>query len=525
MKYIEGTHRHQTYLFPISLDASIEEDNEVRFIDLFVDSLDIKSLGFKIDFSENGRPAYHPSDLLKLYIYGYLNRIRSSRSLEKECRRNIEVIWLLKSLTPDHNTVANFRKDNAGAIKKVFRQSVEIAKHFELIGGRLIAGDSTKFRAQNSKKNNYNHKKVQRHLAYIECKLDEYSQALAAEDDEHHKEKIEQQIQKQQERKKQYEHIDKKLSESEDKQLSTSDPESRQIIIRNNITEVAYNVQATVDAKHNLPIDYKVTNQNDSKAMGNMLQRAKSILGKTGFTALYDKGYHTGSELHIAQQLGIYTLVAIPGIPRSSQSPDPHYNVEHFEYCKKTDTYTCHEGNKLISNGTWYKGNNYQFKQYKTPACKNCAVKHLCTTAKNGKIIQRSEYTQAIEQNKVWIAENPELYKQRQAIVEHPFGTMKRQWGYSYVLSKKGKQRASADVGFMFVAYMLRRLLTIVGQDRLMIYLKGLLSSFLAFLFLDELKTAFTNFKKDKCNIKSVFGNIDLVPLNFSYINQFKLSF
>jgi transposase len=153
MKFITGTDRHQISLFPVSLEESIDPDNEVRLIDLFVDSLNLTEYGFKMDFIDNGRPAYHPSDLLKLFLYGYLNRIRSSRGLEKECKRNIEVMWLLKSLCPDHNTTSNFRKNNPAAIKKVFRATVQIAKNFDLIGGKLLAADSSKFRAQNSKKN------------------------------------------------------------------------------------------------------------------------------------------------------------------------------------------------------------------------------------------------------------------------------------------------------------------------------------------------------------------------------------
>ena len=166
MKFITGQDRLQTQLFPVSLDATIDKDNEVRIIDLFVDSLRIKDFGFRVDFPENGRPAYHPADLLKLYIYGYMNKVRSSRDLEKECKRNIEVIWLLKNLRPDHNTISNFRRDNPKAIKKVFRQTVKMAIHFNLIGGTLVAGDSTKLRAQNSKKNNFNEKKIARHLEY-----------------------------------------------------------------------------------------------------------------------------------------------------------------------------------------------------------------------------------------------------------------------------------------------------------------------------------------------------------------------
>ena len=176
MKYIEGQNRNQLVIFPTSLNDAIPPDNEVRFIDLFVESLEMANMGFKVDFVEDGRPAYHPEDLLKLYLYGYLNSIRSSRKLEKETQRNIEVMWLLKGLSPDHNNISNFRRDNPKAIKKVFRATVSIARNFELIGGKLIAGDSTKLRAQNSKKNNFNEKKIKRHIAYIDEKLAQYEQ-------------------------------------------------------------------------------------------------------------------------------------------------------------------------------------------------------------------------------------------------------------------------------------------------------------------------------------------------------------
>jgi transposase len=195
MKFIKGQDRTQTHLFPVSIDQSIDQDNEVRLIDLFVDSLKLKDFGFKTDFIENGRPAYHPTDLLKLFIYGYLNKTRSSRDLEKACKINIEVIWLLKALHPDHNTISNFRKDNPKAIKKVFRATVKIARHFNLIGGKLIAGDSSKFRAQISKKNNFNLKKIERHTAYIDKKLEEHNKELACADDDK-KEQIKKEIQK-----------------------------------------------------------------------------------------------------------------------------------------------------------------------------------------------------------------------------------------------------------------------------------------------------------------------------------------
>jgi transposase len=500
MKFIQGHNRNQINLFPVSLDQSIDPENEVRIIDLFVDSLSIKDYGFRMDYIENGRPAYHPSDLLKLFIYGYMNKVRSTRDLEKECKRNIEVMWLLKCLKPDHNTIGNFRRDNKKAIRKVFRATVEIARHFDLIGGKLIAGDSTKLRAQNSKKNNYNQAKIDRHIAYIDNKLEEYTKALA-ENDGDNQQIIRDEIEKQQQRKDNYRNLEKQLKDSGEPQISISDPESRQIMIRNNITEVAYNVQTTVDAKNNLPIDYKVTNQNDSKAMGNMVQRAKSILRTNEFTVLYDKGFHTGSELKTAQDLGIETIVAIPSLPASSQAPIHEYNFEYFIYDKESDTYTCPQGEVLRTNGTWYKelsrrDNVIIFKQYKTRSCKSCPAHTQCTRSKKGRILSRTTFAEYYETNRKAYQEKEHLYKRRQTIVEHPFGTIKRQWGFSYILTKKGIGRASSDVGFMFIAYNLRRIGNILTHDRLREYLRILISLFLSIkhlvrLELDHSKTPF----------------------------------
>ena len=483
MKFIQGHNRTQVHLFPVSLDQSIDPDNEVRIIDLFVDSLSVKDYGFRTDFVENGRPAYHPTDLLKLFIYGYMNKVRSTRDLEKECHRNIEVMWLLKCLKPDHNTISNFRQDNEKPIRKVFRATVQIAKHFDLIGGKLIAGDSTKLRAQNSKKNNYNQAKIDRHIAYIDNKLDEYTRALA-ESDEDNRKIIQEEIKKQQERKAAYKDLEKKLKESGQPQISLSDPESRQIMVRNNITEVSYNVQSTVDAKNNIPIDYKVTNENDSKAMGNMVQRAKSILRTNEFTVLYDKGFHTGSELKTAQDLGVETIVAIPALPSTSQAPNHEYNSEYFIYDKEADTYTCPKREVLRTNGTWYKehdkrGNLMVFKQYRTRSCKSCPAHSQCTRSKNGRILSRTTFAEYYENNRKTYKEKEHLYKRRQAIVEHPFGTIKRQWGFCYILTKNGIRRASSDVGFMFIAYNLRRIGNILTHDLLKEYLRILVSLFL----------------------------------------------
>ena len=488
MKYIKGHNRNQLTFFPTTMEESIALDNEVRLIDLFVDSLDLEKMGFKLDYIENGRPAYHPKDLVKLYLYGYMNSIRSSRKLERATKINIEVMWLLKGLSPDHNTISNFRKDNPKAIKKVFRSTVEVAKHFELIGGTLIAGDSTKLRAQNSKKNNYNQKKIDRHLKYIEGKLADYEKELelAESGSEAQKEdklaKIQEEIAKHEARKENYHQLEKQLKESGETQISTSDPESRQMITRNNITEVAYNVQTTVDAKHSIPIDYKVTNTNDSKAMGNMLIRAKVILKSDKFTALYDKGYHTGSEFKTAAEQGIDVLVAIPKV--AANAPNKAYNVEHFTYHQQADYYTCPEGNEMHSTGKWHQAKTYKFKRYTTKACPECPVKSQCSKAKYGKAIQRSEYQELIEDNKQRITANEDYYRQRQAIVEHPYGTVKRQWGFSYILTKKYIKRAEADVGLMFTAYNFRRLINMIGFEALKSYLQEVLAIFFAYILL-----------------------------------------
>lgn len=477
MKFITGTNRNQLPLFALSIDEAIEQNNQIRLIDLFVDSLSLADFGFKFDFIENGRPAYHPSDLLKLFIYGYLNRIRSSRTLEKECARNIELMWLLKRLVPDHNTIANFRKNNPKAIARVFRATVKMAAHFELIGGSLVAGDSTKLRAQNSKKNNFNPAKIERHIAYIDARLEEYNQALAKEDgDVIEKEILVKKIKKHTVQKKKYIEYQNTIDATGVTQISTSDPDSRQIMTRNNISEVAYNVQTVVDAKHNIPIDFKVTNENDSKAMGGMLRRTKTILGHNNFMAIYDKGYHTGSEFDYASKLDIDVLVAIPSV--ASHAPDIAFDVEHFKYNKEDDTYTCPANETLSTNGNWYSKKNgksiTQMKHYKTNACLTCALFDKCTKNKKGRLIERSQHADLIYQNKVRIENNYEIYRRRQAIVEHPYGVIKRQWDFYYIMTKKTIKHASADVGFIFTAYNLRRIFNLIDINVLKQYLKTL---------------------------------------------------
>jgi transposase len=481
MKFITGKDRNQTEFF--CLEQAIAADNDVRLIDLFVASLKLSEHGFDMQFTDNGRPAYHPADLLRLFIYGYLNRIRSSRQLEKECRRNIELMWLMKGLAPDHNTIATFRKDNPKAIRRVFQATVALARNFELIGGRLLAGDSTKLRAQNSKKNNFNPAKIERHIAYIDDKLAEYNTLLAEQDRDipaAEKELAVQKMAKHRHQKSKYQSFQKQLQATGEVQISTSDPDSRQLITRNNITEVAYNIQTTVDARHCLPIDFKVTNQNDSKAMGNMVRRAKCILGQTNFTLLYDKGYHTGTEFDYAHRHSVEVMVAIPEV--ASHAPDAAFDVANFNYDKKQDLYVCPAGEILHTNGRWYfkkhgKTTN-RMKHYKTPACKTCSCFERCTKNKAGRLIERTEHAEVIEANKLRIELNKELYRRRQAIVEHPYGIIKRQWGFYYIMTKRSIKHASADVGLIFTAFNLRRIFNIIGYSTLKKYLEVLAAFF-----------------------------------------------
>ena len=420
----------------------------------------------------------------------------------------------MRGLSPDHNTIANFRKDNPKAIKKVFRATVQLAKYFDLIGGKLIAGDSTKMRAQNSKKNNFNAKKLDRHLNYIDTRLEEYSGILAAEDgDTEQKKEAQDKIQKHLAQRSKYEQMQQELNDTGATQLSTSDPDSRQMITRNNITEVAYNVQTSVDAKHNIPIDFKVTNQNDSKAMGAMVRRAKTILKTNAFTALYDKGYHTGTEFSYANQQGVEVMVAYPEV--ASHAPNIAFDVEHFNYNKIEDNYTCPANQILTTNGRWYNKASgktiNRIKHYKTKACISCPYFEQCTKNKAGRLIERTEHMDLIDANKKRMHQNMQLYRKRQAIVEHPYGTIKRQWDFYYIMTKKTMKHATADVGFIFTAYNLRRLFNLIPKKLLMAYLQGLYLIFLSkmalykrILFnlntLQFLITPNTNFKTQPIN-------------------------
>ena len=417
----------------------------------------------------------------------------------------------------DGNIDSNFMKDNPSAIKKVFRETVKLAKNLNLIGGILIAGDGTKLRAQNSKKNNYNERKIAKHLEYIESKLEEYNKQLANADGDK-KEQIKKKIKKHKVHKAKYQKINQELKDSKEKQISTSDPDSRQIMVRGMINEVAYNVQSTVDAKNKLPIDYQVTNQNDKNAMTNMVQSAIEILEKNTFQAVFDKGYHNAEEIHKSQQLGVEVHVAIPN--PASNAPDKNFNVSEYKYNQVNDTYQCPANQTLSSNGNWYYKKSYRVKQYKTKHCKTCPLKASCTKAKGGRIIERHEFAEALERNKRVITEHPEIYQQRQALVEHPFGTMKRAWGYDHIMTKKTINPASADVGFIFIAYNIKRILKIIGIDGL----RALCASFYRILRAIIVKKCNETLKKVILRLNQEFCKYTRFSSFQPYLYQNKLS-
>lgn len=485
MHFIEGINRHQMQF--LSPDDIITQDNPVRIIDVFVDKVDLHQIGVAAAaLNSEGRPPYHPSLLLKLYLYGYLNRVRSSRRLEKECMRNIEVQWLLCGLVPNYHTIANFRRDNPKALKALFKLFVVFLKDQDLIGGDVMAIDGSKFRAQNSKKNNYNQKKIDRHLAYIEEKAASYLENLAEMDSKENdslevainKEKIQSELKKLKERKEKYHLLEERLNATEETQISTTDEDSRALPIHRTIIEVAYNVQTAVDEKHNLIAVCEATNDTDRNALAPLALAAKEILSTEKLTALSDKGYHNGGHIQKCEEAGITTLSAFQDHSNSSETMHPDYYTSKFIYDKTSDTYTCTQGHLLLTKGTWHEKKrengrvSYLFKKYRTPACKECPVKHLCTgRAKGGREIERSQYQDAVDRNNERVRKQKDLYLKRQAIVEHPFGTMKRSWGYSFTLLK-GLQKVDGEMNLIALVYNLRRALSIMGSNRLLKALK-----------------------------------------------------
>lgn len=472
-------------MFMFSLESSIAANSFVRVLDAFVDAIDLKSFGFAhVECHEEGRPPYHPTVLLKLYLYGYHYGIRTTRKLEREAHTNMEAMWLLSGLRPKYKTIADFRKNHSKAFREIFRKFVCLLKEWDLVEGETIAIDSFKIRGSNSLKNNFNQAKLKRHLDYIDNQIAEYEALLDSNDTLEDKKELEDKIAKRLEKRAKYEQIKADLEKSDQEQISLTDPDSRSVILHKNIIHVGYNVQASSDAKHKLLVEYDTGDVNDTHALASMAIETKKLLGKESINVLADKGYHTGEQLEECERNEITTYVS----PKAPSTKDIGlYPISRFEYNKEYDHYICPQGEILRTNGRWHRHSKspkngqggYRFKRYNSPECKTCASSHLCTQSqKNVRNIDRSQYADSIEANGRRVENNPGYYRQRQQIAEHPFGTLKRQRGFTHILVR-GKEKVMGEVGLMFIGYNLSRCVTILGMKEL---INRLINSLLLFL-------------------------------------------
>ena len=475
MPQISKKDRDQLQMLAIS--EYIPQDSLVRIIDLFIDTADLKELGFLVKGkSHEGRPAFSPQILTKLYLYGYLHGIRSSRKLAHACKINLELWWLLSFQKPKYKTISDFRKDNAQGFANLFVHFRSFCLNKGLYGRETVAIDGSKFRAQNSMKNNYNERKIRKHLEYIDNQYDDYISTLEQND------RDERVINKLNERRAKYEDLQNRLDNSDQTQISTSDPDARALPLHMRIVEVGYNIQSAVDDKHNLIVDYQVTNKNDHRALAPMALKSKQALQLAEgdiLTVLADKGYHTGEQLKTCHDNNIDTLVAAPKKPQQTdRTKPPHLRKENFIYNKKKDTFTCPNGKLLIKQGRYNRRDKKgrpagSFDRYaiKYSICKECLFVNQCVSkgkrdAHQGRYIDRYLGDQAVINNKLNLRDNRPLYKRRQAIVEHPFGTIKRQWGYNHTLLKT-IPKVQTEFSIIMLAYNLKRSMSILGAKGL----------------------------------------------------------
>lgn len=478
-------------LFPPTLEEKIADDNIVRLIDVFIDCLDPKDLNLIVKHkgkSEPGAPEYHPADLLKIYLYGYLNRTRSSRQLEQCCKVNIEMMWLINGLTPGHVTIANFRKNNAKTLKNVFRAYNRFLQGEDLFGKETLAIDGAKIRAQNSKKNNFSDKSIARHQSYIDKKTAEYLELLDQTDKQTNelvsRDEISERLEQLTKRKEHYNNLQGRLDRAKEQgetQISTVDKDARLFTSLGSKGEVVFNLQSVVDAKHKLIVHNEITNKLDTNALYKTTSEAKDLLEAEQINILADTGYDTGEELKKCSENNITTFVA----PRSQKAgaKSKGFAKSDFIYSKQGDIYTCPEGEILKTNSKVYtkirKGRkNYSFKEYKAEytICKNCINKDKCASTRlnrnQGRFIERyltADYTEA---NRERVKNNKNYYRERQSIVEHPFGTIKRQWGYSYTLLK-GLEKVGGEFNIICLCYNMRRSVSILGVKELIRRLKA----------------------------------------------------
>ena len=481
MEFISGEDRKQIILFPDSIDEYVDENSTVRVIEAYIDSLDLYALGFsRARPKETGRPPYDPKDILKLYVYGYMNRIRSSRRLEAESKRNLEVLWLLRKLTPDHKTIANFRCDNGVALKNVFRDFVKLCMKMGLYGKELAAVDGSKFKAVNSKGRNFTKDKLKKRLEQIEKKIGEYLEELDQTDREEEKsekeksvEEIRQIVEELNERKRRYKSYEEELVGTGQTQKSLTDSESR-LMSANGKLDVCYNVQTAVDAKNKLIVEFEVTNNaNDLNLLTPVAAKAQEILDVERIAVAADIGYNSASDITAALRKGIDPHVAgtdydicVPVEEGEGEEIKSHVRGRCV-YLPDRNIALCPMGKMLYPK--YYNKSSRQAVYNNSEVCKACTCR--CTAPNRGQkfeiVIAESDFTteyndKDLNVRQVHIKPNRTMYKQRKSLCEHPFGTIKRSMDGGYCLTK-GIKKVSAEFSLTFLAYNLKRVINILG--------------------------------------------------------------
>jgi transposase len=471
-RYVEGQDRSQTTLFPESLDEYIAEDNPVRVVDVFVDELDLKELGFDgAEPEATGRPAYHPATLLKIYIYGYLNRIQSSRRLEREAQRNVELIWLTGRLAPDFKTIADFRKDNGPAIRRVCREFVLLCRKLNLFCDALVAIDGSKFKAVNGRDRNFTKHKLKARMQQLEESIARYLADLDRADRnpssvtearvEHLKEKVKT-VKAQMRRLKQ---LGKQMDQAPDGQISLTDPDARSMATSaRGSGVVGYNVQTAVDAKHHLVVTHEVTNQGTDRAqLSSMGQQTQEALGTDKLIALADRGYYAGPEILKCEQVGINALV--PKSHTSNNLAKGLFDKRDFRYNAARDEYRCPAGQRAIWRFKTIE-HGMLIHKYWSSACPRCPIKAQCTTGEYRRIA-RWEHEAVLEAMERRLEKMPNAARIRRQTAEHVFGTLKSWMGATHFLMKR-LPNVKTEMSLHVLAYNLKRAMQIFGVVPLM---------------------------------------------------------
>jgi len=470
-RHIKGSSRSQATLFPEMLEDFVAKENPVRVIDVFVDGLDLENLGFKrVQSKATGRPGYHPAILLKIYIYGYLNRIQSSRCLERETQRNVELMWLTERLSPDFKTIADFRKDNHLGIKNTCKTFVKMCHKFNMFSEATVAIDGSKFKATNNKDKNYTPSKVKFHIERVEKHINNYFQQLEQSDSQENSPNnianIESTLAFLRQRLVELKEMELAVNNHPDKQVSTVDPDSRLMKTQGMTRAVCYNIQSAVDTKHHLIVAHEVTNTTDRSQLCNMTKLTLKALGKSVTTILADKGYYSRQDIKDIQDLGVSTLV--PKTDTSGSEKKGIFNKSLFQYNQDNDVYICPAGNELQHRFNAIEGGLDIKIYFNGMACKNCTIRSQCTRSKKEpRKMRRWIHEADMEKMEALLKATPDAMLQRKQTVEHPFGTIKLWAGATHLLTR-GFKNVSTELNLHVLAYNLKRMLSIFGAERLM---------------------------------------------------------